>query len=824
MRRLFFTSLLLFVFLLVGFSQPSPIAPASLPKNGAVVGKIIESGSKVPLEYANVAIYSTSDSSLAGGGIADAKGFFYVPNLAPGAYYLDAKFIGYESTVKENIKIGRDQLKIDLGTIELIPASANLNEVKVVAQDRPIAYEIDKKVVDPSQFPTAANGTAVDVLANTPSVSVDIEGNVSLRGSSNFTVLIDGRPTPFSAADALEQIPASTIRNIEIITNPSAKFDPDGNAGIVNINTKKSKITGFSGIVNANADSYGSLSGDFLLNYKIGKFNFFVGGNRANRKGMGQSNRMNITYGADTVTTTAFGESENGHNSWSTKAGVDYYINDKNTLSFAANLNGRSRLNSGINDFTESSTSGYQLNTLTNSNGEGSSNNMAFNLDYKRTFDRPGAELTAMLYYSTGTDDELSYFEQFLSDTILYNGQKNWEYGDESQTRFKLDYVYPISSKMKLETGYQALLKNEFGWNDVHWYSVADDYEPQKSSLYYTDSDFKQNIQALYATWSNSGQKFGYQLGLRAEYTNRLITYSGSADEFKIDKWDFFPTIHLSFNLSEKQQLTTSYTRRIQRPRGHFLEPFKTYTDAYNIRQGNPGIENEYVDSYEIGYQLQLDKGFVSTEIYHRQINNKIEPISSVYSETVMLQTFDNIGTDYSTGVEMMLNYKPTKWWMFNLMGNVYRYQIIGELYGRDVNQLSTNWNSRLSNTFNITKTTKLQVDAMYNSPTTSAQGRRDGFLFSNVAVRQDLFNNKLNVTLSVRDVLNTAKFGFESSGEGFYNKSSFDMKSPVFSIALSYKINNYKQQRKKENAENPGNGMENGTENVIDMNGAGME
>ncbi len=820
MKRLFFTGILLSLFSFVGFSQPSPNTPASLPKSGVVVGKIIENGSKVPLEYANVAVYSASDSSLAGGGIADAKGFFNVPNLAPGVYYLDAKFIGYESTVKKDIKIGRDQFKVDLGVVELFPASANLNEVKVVAQDRAIAYEIDKKIVDPSQFPTAANGTAVDVLSNTPSVSVDIEGNVSLRGSSNFTVLIDGRPTPFSAADALEQIPASTIRNIEIITNPSAKFDPDGNSGIININTKKSKVTGISGIVNANADSYGSLSGDFLVNFKTGKFNFFVGGNKADRKGMGQSNRLNITYGADTVTTNASGENENGHNSWSTKAGVDYYINDKNTLSLAANLNGRSRLNSGINDFMESSTSGYTLNTLTNSEGEGSSENVAFNLDYKRTFERAGQELTAMLYYSTGTDDELSYFEQFLSDTLLYNGQKNWEYGDEGQTRFKLDYVHPISAKMKIEAGYQALLKNEFGWNDVHWYTVADDYEPLKSSQYYTDSDFKQNIQALYATWSNSGNKFGYQLGLRTEYTNRLITYSGSTDEYKIDKWDFFPTVHLSFNISEKQQLTTSYTRRIQRPRGHFLEPFKTYTDAYNIRQGNPGIENEYVDSYEMGYQLQLDKGFISTEVYHRQINNKIEQIRSVYSETVMLQTFDNIGTDYSTGAELMLNYRPVKWWSFNLMGNIYRYQILGKLYGKDIDQLSTNWNSRLSNTFNITKTTKLQIDAMYNSPTTSAQGRRDGFLFSNMAVRQDFFKNKLNVTLSVRDVLNTAKFGFESSGAGFYNKSSFDMKSPVFSLALSYKINNYRQKQRIPNGEN-GN-VENGSDTEIDMGGGG--
>jgi hypothetical protein len=334
---------------------------------------------------------------------------------------------------------------------------------------------------------------------------------------------------------------------------------------------------------------------------------------------------------------------------------------------------------------------------------------------------------------------------------------------------------------------------------------------PSDTSQYYNNSNFKQNIHSVYATWSNAGKFFGYQLGLRTELTDWEITYTGAPKSFIIYKWDFFPSIHFSFNLTDKQQLTTSYTRRIQRPRGFYFEPFKTWTDAYNVRQGNPAIQPEYIDSYELGYQLQLKKGFVSSEIYHRKTNDKIDQIRSVYSDNVMLQTFDNIGKDYSTGVELMLNYKPAKWWSFNLMGNLYRYRVVGNLNGRDVDQSSNNWNARLSNTFNLTKTTKLQVDGMYNSPTTSAQGSRDGFAFTNVAVRQDFFNNKLNVTLSVRDVLNTAKFGFESKGPNFYSKSKFDMKSPIFSITLSYKINNFKQKKQGGDGENGGNGEMNG-------------
>ena len=814
MKRLFSTIFFLIFLGLIVFSQPS--APGSAPKydnptmtkSGIIRGKIIEQGSNVPLEYANVAIYSQRDSSLAGGGIADPNGNFQVPNLKPGIYYLEAKFIGYEKLLKQNINVGRDKLDVDLGKIELEPASENLNEVNVYSQNKPIIYGIDKKIVDPAQFPTASNGTAVDVLANTPAVSVDIEGNVSLRGSANFTVLVDGRPTPFSAADALEQIPASTIRNIEIITNPSAKYDPDGNAGIININTKKSKMNGISGIANASGDSNGSISGDFLLNYKTGKFNFYVSGNKSNRHGNGRAESTNITYDVDTVTTTSSGDNERGHDSWSVKGGLDYFINDKNTLSFSAALNQRSRIRAGTNIFKESSTNGFLLNTITESNNEGKGRNFSFDLNYKKTFSKAGEELTVYAYYEKGYDNELSYYDRFISDTVLYGGQKNWENGDGREIRFKADYILPINDKMKLEAGYQARIDHNFDWNDVHWYSVADDYQPSETSQYYTNSNFDRNIHSLYVTWNNSGSFFGYQLGFRTEYTDRSISYTGSSQDYVINRWDFFPSAHISANISAKQQVTASYTRRIQRPRGWFLEPFMTYTDAYNIRQGNPGIQPEYINSYELGYQLQLKKGFVSAELYRREINNHIEPVKSVYSETVMLQTFENVGKDYSTGVELMLNYKPTKWWMFNLMGNLYRYRITGDLYGSSIDQSSTNWNARFNNTFTITKTTKLQIDGMYNSPTTSAQGRRDGFAFTNMAVRQDLFENKLNVTFSIRDVLNTAKFGFMSSGPGFYSSSKFDMKSPVFSLTLSYKINNYKQKQKFNNENGQSNEM----------------
>ncbi len=821
MKR-YFLLLILVALYFIGTAQPMPEQPKnpgnpSLPSTGSVKGKILEAGSNTPLEYANIIIYSQNDSTFVAGTTASVDGTFTIGPIAPGNYFVDAKFLGYNHLRRYDITINRQNPMIDLGVLELLPATENISEVTVTTKSKAIAYEIDKKIVDPAQFPAAADGTAVDILANTPSVSVDIEGNVALRGSSSFTVLIDGRPTPFESAEALQQIPASSIRNIEIITNPSAKFDPDGNAGIININTKKSKLDGVSGIINAMGDTNGSLSGDLLLNYRTGKFNFFVGANLANRRGGGNTESKTTTTDTLTSENSSWGEGNRGRNSYSIKTGFDFYIDDYNTLTFTTNVDSRKRFEQSTLDFKESNSTGYLLESLTENNGENSGENLAFSLDYRRIFDNPGQELTAYFYYEMGKGEEYSFYNQYDGNKQLLKGQKSWEVGTGQQFRAKVDYIHPFPGKKKLETGYQARIDRDNEWNDVHWLTaLPDSYQPGSSSPLYTDTKFSRDIHALYAMFSNGNSRWGYQLGLRSEYTNRVLTYSASPKDFKINRPDFFPTAHFSFNLPLEQQVIASYTRRIERPRGFALEPFITYIDAYSVRTGNPDILPEYIDSYELGYQKQIKNGFISAEAYFRQTNNKMERVQSVYQQNIIMGTVANVGTDYSVGVELMFNFKPVKWWTLNLMGNLYNYRLDGEYNGQDLETSSNNWNSRLNNTFLLGKNTRFQVDAMYNSPTVSAQGRREGFLFTNVAIRQDFFNNQMSATLGVRDVLNTAKFEFSSEGPGFSSYRKFDMKSPVVSLTLSYRLNNYKTERKTGE-----NGL-NGGSNDMDMEGGG--
>ena len=797
--------------------------------NGTVTGKVIEKGNKAPLQFANIGVYSVADSSLISGAISNEQGDFIIKGLPAGVYYLVANFIGYDAFTAESIAIKRDYSKVDIGTILLNNSSLNLNEINVVAQENAIEYHLDKKVLDPAQFPTASGGTAVDILANAPSITVDIEGNVSLRGSENFTVYVDGRPTPFEPSEALEQIPASSIRNIEVITNPSAKFDPDGTAGIININTKKSKMNGLSGILNANTDSRGSVSGDFLLNYKLNKLNFFAGGNRGDRRGKGDFITNNWLVKNDTLVNynDSDGKGYRNRQSYSVKAGLDYAINDYSNISFTYNRNSRDGKRGsdvryhewqtpfGAANDTLSSETNFS-NNISNRSGD----NNEFTIDFRRTFETEGQELTAMIDYEVGSGEEFTDNLQFIK-AIANEGLKSWEIEDQKELRIKIDYVQPTRYNGKIEVGFQSRIDRSEEWNDQSSFDRSTnkgDYDqylihkPNKASPEYKLTEFSRDIHAAYGIWSQELGPWGYQLGLRGEYTKRNINYSENDTTSGLERFNIFPTFHTSYSISDKHQVAASYTRRIRRPRGHYFEPFITQTDAYNVRRGNPDIKPEYIDSYELGYNWQLPKnGFFSAEGYFRQVNDKIERVNRVYEEAdnVMLRTVENIGTSYAIGIESILNLTPFKWWTTNVMLNMYRFEIDGEAYGESFDTKSNNWSTRWNNSFTLTKSTKLQGNIMYNSPTVTAQGRREGFAFTNFAVRQDFYNRRLSVTLSVRDLFDTAKFEHTSSGSDFSNFRKFDLDSPVYGIAISYRLNNF-QPKKRE-----GNGGE-------DMNGGG--
>jgi len=687
----------------------------------------------------------------------------------------------------------------------------------VVADRDHVEYKIDKKIVNVSQDILGAGGSAVSVLENIPSVQVDIEGNVSLRGTENFQVLVDGRPSVIQGSDALQQIPASTIDQIEIITNPSAKYDPDGVGGIINVILKKQKQPGINGVVNASIGSGNKYSTDFLLNYRTKHVNVFGGLDLNYREWQMKGNSEYETHLEDTINyRNSEIKGKMNRRGYGIRAGLDYYLTDKTTFT----LQGRYGYYGFGRDFTSRryifteplTTNDYSRSSSISDRG---GNYYRINLDFLHNFDNKGQKLEAMIYYSNRKTDDWDEQKDYITD-------ENWNIVDDTpetiksiedevdyELRLKADYTKPIGGEGRIEAGYQSRLNTE---NEVYTfldydYGTGDWIE---NDLFSSEVDFKRNIHAVYGIYSNVWGTFGYQLGLRGEYTDRKFENVESTEAHIIDRFDYFPSIHLSKSFTGEHQVIVSYSRRIDRPRGRELDPFPNYMDPYNIRIGNPVLEPEYIDSYELGYQKRLDKSFISVEGYYRINKNKITRIKILQDDGTFLHTYENLNRDFSLGAELMINLDITKWLLFNASTNLYNYRMEGNIESEDVVRESTNWDGRGNLTLKFKYDIRIQITGIYRGPTVTAQGEREGYFVTNAALRKDFFNKKLTTTLSVRDIFKGTRREMVSSGASFYSYEFFQRESPVVSLNITYLINNYKKQRNgRENGSDSEGGME---------------
>lgn len=771
---------------------------------GTIKGFVFDTNANKPLEYATIAIISKKDNKVVTGTITDETGFFKIKNIDFGMYKIKITFMGYKSKTIENVPVKPNDKNVDLQQINLDPSTEILAEAVVVADRPTMTYKIDKKIINVSQQHTSASGSAVEILENIPSVTVDIDGNVSLRGSTSFTVLINNKPTVLDASDALSQIPASAIENIEVITNPSAKYDPDGTAGIINIITKKNKLQGFNGIVNVNGGTPERYGGDFLINWRKERFNVYVGADFNNINRVGSIETENRTTFNDTTSyLLSDGDFERGGQSYNVRTGFDLTLNAKNAINFDARIGNMSRGGSTTTDY-QNYTDPVTTNEIYTSEQVSDRGGLFYTLGlgYNHKFLRKGHEIVSLFNYSLRDFTEESYNELFDDNNVVTSGQHANESGPRKHYTFQIDYTLPLRTNDKFEAGYKFRIEDSDQLAEMEQYNpLTQVYDYMTNFRHEVTHD--RSIHSLYSLYSGEIGNFGYQGGLRGEYTYRKITLMETNQSSLIDRWDIFPTIHMSYNLPKDQQTMASYTRRIKRPRGYYFEPFLTWTDAYNVRIGNPGILPEYIDSYELSYLNKMGRNSFSAEAYYRITHNKIERIKSVYDENIYLTSFENVGSDYRLGVELMLAIDVQKWWHIDLMGNIYDYRVEGELKGRDFSESSFNWNARFNNTLRLGKTTRVQFNGMYNSPTITAQGKRDGFFMTNLAVKQSFYKNKLSATLQVRDVFATMHHSSTYEGLGFYSYSYFKPNTPFVTLTLAFKINNYKPDRKRKSNDN---------------------
>jgi outer membrane receptor protein involved in Fe transport len=770
---------------------------ASRPADGKISGRILEATSGNPVEYANILLYKARDSSLFTGTISNNQGFFMIENIPYGPYFVVIKFLGFKDIAVPGFAVNPNKKEHYLGNFKLQLSEMEMAEFEIKEQKAAIEYKIDRKIINVEQHFNASGGTAVDVLENTPSVQVDIEGNVSVRGSSNFTLLIDGRPTIMDASELLQQMPASQIEQIEIITNPSAMYDPEGTAGIINIISKKEKRQGSNGLFNISTSSNQNFGIDFLLNYRKDKINYWVGMEYNDRGFNGKRESESRTFMNDTTSyLLSEGDMKRGRGGFAAKTGFDYQINPLNAINFGVDWQYFTNNRKGDGTYTNYSDPFTTLSYYSSvDDNQRNGNRLGANFNWEKKFNNTEHKINTNLNYQLFDHRERTENLHYLNREFLDEAQRSYEDKFSHNMQLKIDYQNKWKENLKFESGFHTKYESEeadYSFNTYNPDSFYWETDPARDML----SDYSRLISALYFIVNGERKKLGYQLGLRGEYTYRELDHNNVSKPYKIDRFDIFPTVHFSYKLNESQQLLLSYARRIDRPRNYYLEPFQTWMSPYMIREGNPGLKPEYINSFELGYQFTLSKqSFLAMEAYHRQTINKIERIQRVYSQDVMLHTFENIGEDYATGVELMLNLAVFKWWNINSSASFYNYLID---MGRDDNiRESNNWGTRMNNTIKMAENSRIQVTLGYRGPSITSQGRREGSLMSDIAFRQDLFKRSMTLTFRVRDPLGAGKWEFTSEGDGFFSYNKMIRESPVYMLSLTYRLNNYKSRDK---------------------------
>ncbi len=760
---------------------------------GEIFGNIIDSVSNDALAYVTVLALKQPENKTVGGAVTTDNGNFSIPNLPIGTYDLKISFVGYDTKFIRGIELTEDQITYNLKNLEVAPSV--LDVVEVNGDIPEITYEIDKKVINVEDQINADGQTAIEILENIPSISVSADGTVSLRGSSSFTLLIDGLPTILDASDALATIPASTIKDIEIITNPSARYDAEGTSGVINVITKKNKLQGVSCLVNLSAGRFGNYAGDIALNLKKNAFTFDLNANLSQRSRPNETNETRTTtYDSVVNVLRSTGESNWKRKGWGAGGGVQWAPNNSHVLVLRSRF--RSNLMLPYSDFSYLS---YDDDTLISDFYNEQHNNIDFinsstSLFYQYNIKRNkehniSIKAVANIRDVVQFDTTLSY----NNDGSIRSGNLYTETGPSNSYRFNIDYKLPLKNSRKFEVGLQSQFgsSGDVGKNYVYNTTTSVyDFDPLLSS----DVDYIRDIHAGYSMFSGKFKSLGYQLGLRAEYTFRNISSTAETDFTEINRLDWFPSAHFSYSLKNKSQFLLSYSRRIERPRSYFFEPFITWEGPFNVRSGNPNLQPEYINAFEVSYIKPIQrKGFFSVEGYFRKSSGIINRISTVYNEGILISQPYNIGTSESYGLEANLNYKIKKWWKINASGNAYLYNLSGELNDVDYSRESFNYSGRLTNTFMLGGY-MVQLVSRYNSGSVIAQGESFDSFSQDLSVKKSFMKKRLSVSLSGRNILGTQRRGFITTTENVEYYSLQKPLSPQIMLSVSIKLNNYQK------------------------------
>ncbi|MGE5400978.1 MAG: TonB-dependent receptor domain-containing protein [Ignavibacteriales bacterium] len=779
---------------------------------GAAIGKLsgvlIDARTLQPVEYGSVVLHRMKDSSMVNGAISDEKGRFIIDKIPYGKYFIKISFVGYTNKRVGEILINPQKENVELGTINLNPSSVSTQEVVITSEKDMIVNNLDKKVINVDKNVASAGGSAIDVMQSIPSVSVDASGSVSMRGNSNVTVLIDGKPSGLmglSSSDVLSQIPASSIESIEVVTNPSARYDPEGTSGIINIVLKKKANQGVNGIATLNAGNNNRYNLSLNINYKKEKFNLF--GSYDNRLGHFIGNTLtDRTTSLNDVTTYLNQDVHNNGkmSSHNFNFGADYFLNDKNTLTLTLQHRIMGMDLNGTQGYSSLDMNRSLLSYFERRNEAGRNiKSFEYSLNYKGTSSLKGEELTADATYSANTMNRNEDVSQrhFGQNEIMreFSPIQRTESGNKvGMLLVEVNYARPLRESSRIEAGFKSTIRNLSMSYDAYGFASPEGVWIN-NPLLRNHFDYQEQIHAVYAMFSGSLDALKYQAGLRAEQVLTDSKLELSAESFKNNYFSLYPTAHLSVEFDGNQEALLSYSRRVDRPNYRQLNPYVDYSDSLNIVSGNPRLMPQYINSYELGYSKSWEKSSFTSTVFYRQTSGIITSYSKLLDNGVTNTSFMNLNTGTSYGAELIANKPLLEWWKINVNFSYFRTIINGNAAGNSVSTDNYSWTGKLNSNMTLWENINLMIMANYKAPQITAQGRSKELYSADAAVRRDFLDGKLSVTLRISDIFNTMKYNSETYGPGFYINSRSSMDSRAVFLGLTYKINNYNKPKEKE-------------------------
>lgn len=809
MKRIIFTNILT-LFTWVVFAQTISIK-----------GIILDKGLNTPLNYVNVVLMQ--DSTVAKAAATNNEGVFSFDKVNIGAYKVKVSFVGYKDYEK-TIKISGKNQEVNLGNILLEEDTKLLKDLEIVTQGSQVKFDIDKKIFSVDQSIATAGGNASDVLENIPSVAIDNDGNISLRNNANVEIWINGKPSGLSdenRAQVLEQMPAGNIQSVEIITNPSAKYSPEGSAGIINLVMKKERKAGFYGSVNAGLMAYtgskklGQVEG-ISLNFNVGKFDGYFNSGYRSRYHNNES-MVDRTYFNQNQTLYELHQNSNSINQLygsMTRYGLNYQVNDKNTIGVSGYFllgyrDGDSYLDYKkdssqvlLADYTrenEYETERYITNTV---------------LDHSLEFNKSTNIKTSLLLKNFSNFNDANYIQLVNSGNVGNVNQIQNTKSNNFTVEFKSDFVKKFSEKKKLELGINYKTQNPISTSNAS-NLVNDTY--LDLDYMYNKYNYSEQLYALYGTYGVKINKLSIQAGLRGEY----IHIDNSTNDVSKPSKDYiqpFPTVFLSYELPQKNEIQFNYTRRINRPRGRQLNSYKDVSDSSNIRYGNPDLEPEFASSFELNHIKNWNNHTLSTSLSYMFNDNIIQSINFL-NNGLLNSTYMNVSQSQTSGLEMILKNNFTKAFSITSTVNMYYYSLIASDFEINPGQIihingneDFSWNARMLANFMLSKTLSGQITGKYNSPTVIAQGTRSENYSIDFGIRKSFFDKKFNLALSIKDVLNTEKNESTTSTDNFNQYYSASHSAPEYRLTATYNFGNNKKKNGKKGKED-----ENGAADEMD-------